>query len=95
MPGYLRSTRYQLLGHRSNGQLRAAKGLPAREEDVDTPTPVKFLALHEFTVDEVEMKAFLSTIDTDWSRKILGGAVRADNPAYYKFEQSYGEGILF
>ncbi|PMD32128.1 hypothetical protein L207DRAFT_640428 [Hyaloscypha variabilis F] len=95
VPGYLRSTRYQLLGHRSNGQLRAARGFPPREEDVETPTPVKFLALHEFTVDEVDMKAFISTIDTDWSKRILGGAARAENPAYYQFKQGYGDGTLF
>jgi hypothetical protein len=75
--------------------MRAAKGLPPREEDVDTPTPVKFLALHEFTVDEVDMKAFISTIDTDWSRRILGGAARAENPAYYRFIEAYGDGKLF
>jgi hypothetical protein len=75
--------------------LRAARGFPPREEDVETPTPVKFLALHEFTVDEVDMKAFISTIDTDWSKRILGGAARAENPAYYQFKQGYGDGTLF
>jgi hypothetical protein len=75
--------------------MRAAGGLPPREEDVDTPMPVKFLALHEFTVDEVDMKAFVSTIDTDWSRRILGDAARAENPAYYRFMQGYGDRKLF
>jgi hypothetical protein len=75
--------------------LRAARGFPPREEDVETPTPVKFLALHEFTVDEVDMKAFISTIDTDWSKRILGGAARAENPAYYQFNQGYGDGTSF
>jgi hypothetical protein len=75
--------------------MRTAKGLPPREEDVETSTPVKFLALHEFTTDEVDMKAFISTIDTDWSRRILGGAARAENPAYYRFVQGYGDGKLF
>jgi hypothetical protein len=83
------------VGHRSNGQSRAAKSLQPREEDVDTPTPVKFLALHEFTVDEVDMKALGATIDTDWSRRILKGAARAENPAYYRFIEGYGDGKLF
>jgi hypothetical protein len=75
--------------------MRAAKGLPCRIEDVETPTPVKFLALHEFSTDEVDMKAFISTIDTDWSRRILSGAAKAENPAYYRFVQGYGDGKLF
>lgn len=44
--------------------MRELRGPPPRE-DVETETPVKFLALHEFTTDEVDMKAFISTIDTD------------------------------
>ena len=52
--------------------------LPPKETDVDSSTPVKFLALHEFTIDEVDMKAFISTIDIDWFRKILEGATRAE-----------------
>jgi hypothetical protein len=84
-----------LLGHRSNDQLRALKGLVARDEDIETPTPVKFLALHEFTTDEVDMKAFISTIDTDWSRRILRCAAKVENPAYYQFVQGYGNQKLF
>lgn len=75
--------------------MRVLRGLSPKETDVDSPTPVKFLALHEFTTDEVDMKAFISTIDTDWSRRILGGAEKAENPVYYHFVQSYGDGKLF
>lgn len=75
--------------------MRAARGAPPREGDFESPTPVKFLALHEFTTDEVDMKAFIATIDTDWSRKILGGAARAENPAYYQFLEGHGDRKLF
>jgi hypothetical protein len=74
--------------------MRALRGLPP-QGDVENQTQVKFLALHEFTTDEVDMKAFISTIDTDWSRRILGGVARVENPAYYRFEQGYGNGKLF
>jgi hypothetical protein len=69
--------------------------LAPRDEDIETPTPVKFLALHEFTTDEVDMKAFILTIDTDWSRRILSCAAKAENPAYYQFVQGYGNQKLF
>jgi hypothetical protein len=74
--------------------MRASRGLP-RETDVESQTPVKFPALHGFTTGEVDMKAFIETIDTDWSRGILGGARRVENPAYYRLVESYGDEKFF
>ena len=92
--GYLRTTRYKLLYYRTNAQSRELKGLPARPEDKKIQEPPKFLAIHEFDTEDLDMPALIATADTEWSKRIMGSVARMETPIY-NHVASYGDGKFF
>jgi hypothetical protein len=69
------------------------KGLPPRDADVAIQEPPTWLALHEFT-EALDERALMETGETEWSKKIMAGAKRTENPMY-KHVKSYGDEKFF
>ncbi|KAH6673042.1 hypothetical protein B0J14DRAFT_701007 [Halenospora varia] len=94
VPGYLRTTRFKLLYHRTNAQSRQLKGLPPRPEDKEIIAPPTWQAIHEFDTENIDMTKLMATADTEWSKKIMGNVARVEAPMYHHV-QSYGDGKFF
>lgn len=91
-PGWLRATRYKLLYARSNAQSRALKGGEAAAEE--PPQPPKWLALHEFSDECVDMQTLVTYGSSEWTTKVVGGCEVMRNPIM-KIAKVHGEGTLF
>jgi len=94
VPGYLRTTRYKLLYYRTNAQSRQLKGLPPREGDHAIQEPPSWLAIHEFSREDLDFPKLMATAETEISKEILGTATKTETPVY-RFTQSYGDGKFF
>ncbi|KAG9239976.1 hypothetical protein BJ878DRAFT_529093 [Calycina marina] len=95
VPGYLRSTRYNLQYYRTNAQSRALKGLPARAEDIAIKTPPRFFAVHEFDTDDIDIKALMATVETDWSKRIMGNLAEPFEGNFWALKGSFGDKTFF
>ncbi|EPE33409.1 Dimeric alpha+beta barrel [Glarea lozoyensis ATCC 20868] len=93
-PGYLRTTRYQLLFSRSNAESRVLKGLPPRPEDKNAQKPPTYLAIHEFDTETPDLAAVMKTAETEWSKRILGGVGRVEQPVF-RVVEGFGKGGFF
>lgn len=92
MPGYICSTRFKLSYHRTTTETRAFKGLPPRDGVVEEQEPPTWHAIHEFD-EKLDMKLFMESIETEWSKKIFESSKRSDH-AVYTVEKGYGEGKM-
>ncbi|OAA58982.1 hypothetical protein SPI_06184 [Niveomyces insectorum RCEF 264] len=94
VPGYLRTTRYELRYARSNDQSRRFKGLASKGEA--PPKRPTWLALHEFAADATVDAAALAAVQAKTQH---GAAVRAAAGAWltdvYHIAKTHGEGDLF
>jgi hypothetical protein len=93
-PGYLRTTRYELLFSRSNAESRILKGLPPRPEDKDVPKPPKYLAIHEFDTETPDFGPVMKTAETEWSKRMMFSVERIEKPVL-RIMASYGSGEFF
>ncbi|KUJ07859.1 uncharacterized protein LY89DRAFT_725586 [Mollisia scopiformis] len=93
LPGYLRTTRYKLLNHRTNAEARAIKGLPSRPNDtaIEKTEPPMFHAVHEFSIEELDNEAAMKTIGTERAKRIFSNATKSEY-AVYRLEKSFGDG---
>jgi len=94
VPGFIRTTRFNLLYYRTNAQSRALKGLPARDTDLAMKEPPPYLAIHEFETDSVDMKAVMKTTDTEWAKKIMGRCKTVDS-GFWSLKGSFGDKKFF
>jgi len=98
VPGYLRSTRYKLLSHRTNAEQRALKGLPTRPQDVGTAEnePPMFHAIHEFEwePEKLDNEKAMETISTEWAKRIFANATKSEYNVF-KLEKTFGDGKFF
>lgn len=80
-PGYRRTRRFKLTFGRQNR-------LPATEKKIAEPP--KYLALHEFDVDELPAKELAATGETPWATKIMGGCVQTE-VGIFKILKEFGD----
>jgi len=92
--GFLRSTRFKLLYHRTNAQSRALKGLPPTDADLTAKEPPTYLAIHEFEVERPDGEALKKTAETEWAKKILGGA-KTMEVGMWGLKGRFGDGKFF
>ncbi|KAJ0369442.1 hypothetical protein COL26b_010431 [Colletotrichum chrysophilum] len=92
VPGYLRTTRFKLALARSNAQSRALKGLSTNDEP--PPQPPKWLAVHEFESEEVDLVSLRQLTDTEWTRKINSVSKTRVFPVF-KIAKAHGAGDWF
>ncbi|KAE9579204.1 Core atranone cluster (CAC) protein 1 [Colletotrichum fructicola] len=92
VPGYLRTTRFKIALARSNAQSRALKGLSTNDEP--PPQPPKWLAVHEFESEEVDLVSLRQLTDTEWTRKINSVSKTRVFPVF-KIAKAHGSGDWF
>ncbi|KAL2760375.1 hypothetical protein ACRALDRAFT_1078881 [Sodiomyces alcalophilus JCM 7366] len=90
--GFLRATRYEIAYARSNAQSRVLKGLATTSEP--PPKPPTYLALHEFSTEDVSVEQLKEIGDSPWSRKILSTCKAIETPVF-KIVRTFGEGDFF
>lgn len=93
-PGYLRCTRFKLLGHRSNAQSRFLEGLPPRDADPVDKDPPPYLAIHEFETESIDPADLKRTTETEWAKKILADA-KAIEMGIWDLKGRFGDGKFF
>jgi hypothetical protein len=76
LPGYQRTTRYELLYARTNAQSRKLKGLPPTTDEPE-PEPPTALAIHEFAGD-VNQSAKDLVRNSAESKKIISEAKQTE-----------------
>ncbi|KAL1897305.1 hypothetical protein Sste5346_004041 [Sporothrix stenoceras] len=94
VPGYLRTTRYELKYARSNDQSRRFKGLSS----TGAPPPERptWLAIHEFSTDEGVSEAELAKVQASAaSFEKVKAAAQVWQTDLYHFAKSHGKGELF
>lgn len=94
VPGFLRTTRFELLYYRTNAQSRALKGLPAREADLEIAVPPKFIAIHEFSTDVLDQQALAKTAESERSKRMLSDCKKVETNAW-NLKGSFGTGDFF
>ncbi|CAK7245890.1 MAG: hypothetical protein STHCBS139747_007495 [Sporothrix thermara] len=92
-PGYVRTTRFQLVFSRSNAQSRALKGLPVTSNEPQ-PHPPTYLALHEFDTDDIDLPSLKALTNTEWTKKVHDNAEIVLHPVY-KLAKTHGKGEWF
>ncbi|ERS98647.1 hypothetical protein HMPREF1624_05434 [Sporothrix schenckii ATCC 58251] len=94
LPGYLRTTRYELKYARSNDQSRRFKGLSST--DAPPPTRPTWLAIHEFSTDAGAREADLQAVQASASGfDAVKAAAKVWQSDLYHFAKSHGKGELF
>lgn len=94
VPGYLRTTRYELKYARSNDQSRRFKGLSS----TGAPPPKRptWLAIHEFSTDEGVSEADLAKVQgSATGYDAVKAAATVWQTDLYHFAKSHGTGELF
>ncbi len=89
----MRTTRFKLVFSRSNAQSRALKGLPVTSNEPQ-PDPPKWLALHEFEIDDIDLAALKAHTDTEWTKKIHDNTKTVLHPVY-AIAKTHGKGEFF
>lgn len=90
--GYVRATRYKIAYARSNAQSRVLKGLATSSEP--PPQPPTYLALHEFSTEDVNIEKLMEVSDSPWSRKITSTCKAFASPVF-RLVKTFGEGDFF
>ena len=91
VPGYLRSTRYQLTFSRTNLESKIMKGYATEEEEKAAssgPKPATWLALHEFDTLKLPLKDMKETDETEWAKRVLKDP-RVVERAIYRLEHTH------
>jgi len=70
------------------------KGLPPTAADLATKEPPTYLAIHEFEVEQPDSEALKKTTDTEWAKKILGGA-KTMEIGMWRLKGRFGDGEFF
>jgi len=95
VPGYIRSTRYELRYYRTNAQSRQLKGLPARAADIAIKEPPRFFAIHEFDREDLDLKLLYASGATPWSKKILANLKEPFESNFWSLKGSFGNKKFF
>jgi hypothetical protein len=78
-PGFVRSRRYELVsGTTLEAFERSSSELP------------RYLALHEFGVEELPWKELTESTQTEWAKRVLSGLIK-EEIGWFKSKRVYGE----